>query len=341
MLTRTERMDSKTGFRECSRCGLRNKPTAKQCDFCGQKFDAVDDWELQLDALEKLNQETRNVEAAKDVSKKIEATIKKKGPEETAPSLVVEPATAEPAEVKTPEPARSQVAVEPVQAKEPEAVPEPKAETPVVEKSPVVEAAPSPKTEEPTTVITFTAESKPMEVDLETKAPSVEEAPVVKIEKASTEPATAVPEPIAATEEPVKAAEPEPVPKTEKAKARHVHRRAASASGSMFKWKFDAKNKKSVIFMTVLVVGVAIYLASMALSSSLGTIGAWSAAAVSGLMIVIGIAEVAIDWTPAENQGAFERHEIVEICPYCNEQLRPGEDKCPACGIELEPSERP
>lgn len=71
-------MDKKTGFKECSRCGLRNKPAAKQCDFCGQRFEMADDWELQIDALEKLSRSPKNVEVTEEVSRRIESTIVRK-----------------------------------------------------------------------------------------------------------------------------------------------------------------------------------------------------------------------------------------------------------------------
>jgi ribosomal protein L40E len=71
-------MDKKTGFKECSRCGLRNKPAAKQCDFCGQRFEMADEWELQIDALEKLSREPKKVEVNEEVTRRIESTIVRK-----------------------------------------------------------------------------------------------------------------------------------------------------------------------------------------------------------------------------------------------------------------------
>lgn len=71
-------MDKKAGFKECSRCGLRNKPAAKQCDFCGQKFEMADEWELQIDALEKLSRSPKKIEVNEDVTRRIESTILRK-----------------------------------------------------------------------------------------------------------------------------------------------------------------------------------------------------------------------------------------------------------------------
>src|SRR5512145_2215328 len=73
-------MAVKSGFKECSRCGLRNKPTAKQCDFCGQRFDISDDWEQHIDALEQLGKSSSQVEVTDEVSRLIEATMVRKEP---------------------------------------------------------------------------------------------------------------------------------------------------------------------------------------------------------------------------------------------------------------------
>ncbi len=71
-------MEKKGGFKECSRCGLRNKPTARQCDFCGQRFEEEDKWDQQIDALESLNKYEAKPDVSDDMSRRIESTIVKK-----------------------------------------------------------------------------------------------------------------------------------------------------------------------------------------------------------------------------------------------------------------------
>jgi hypothetical protein len=71
-------MDRKAGYKECSRCGLRNKPSALQCDFCGLRFIAGEDWDDNIQALEKMGDNDERVQVDEDVSKRIEATIVKR-----------------------------------------------------------------------------------------------------------------------------------------------------------------------------------------------------------------------------------------------------------------------
>lgn len=69
-------MERKSGFKECPRCGLRNKPSAAQCDFCGWEFqDVSDEWISHVQVLEKLNRETDSIVLDDEVSKRIESTI--------------------------------------------------------------------------------------------------------------------------------------------------------------------------------------------------------------------------------------------------------------------------
>ena len=71
-------MDKKAGYKECPRCGLRNKPSALQCDFCGLRFIAGEDWDDNIQALEKMGGNEERVLVDEDVSKRIEATIVKR-----------------------------------------------------------------------------------------------------------------------------------------------------------------------------------------------------------------------------------------------------------------------
>jgi hypothetical protein len=72
----TGQMERKSGFKECPRCGLRNKPSAVQCDFCGWEFqDASEEWISHVQVLEKLNKQTESILLDDEVSKRIESTI--------------------------------------------------------------------------------------------------------------------------------------------------------------------------------------------------------------------------------------------------------------------------
>ena len=83
-------MDRKAGYKECQRCGLRNKPSALQCDFCGLRFAAGEDWDDNIQALEKMGGHEERVLVDEDVSKRIEATIVKRD-KINAPARVRDP----------------------------------------------------------------------------------------------------------------------------------------------------------------------------------------------------------------------------------------------------------
>jgi hypothetical protein len=71
-------MERKTGFKECPKCGLRNKPGATQCDFCGQHLGPSDDWQQHIKDLESLNKMELRKPLDDRTSKRIEATIIRK-----------------------------------------------------------------------------------------------------------------------------------------------------------------------------------------------------------------------------------------------------------------------
>jgi hypothetical protein len=72
-------MEGRSSFKECPRCGLRNRVSATKCDFCGYEFKgSSEEWSDYVDILEKLSKgdEVRPVD--EDLSKKIELTLVKK-----------------------------------------------------------------------------------------------------------------------------------------------------------------------------------------------------------------------------------------------------------------------
>lgn len=71
-------MERKSGFKECPKCGLRNKPDATQCDFCGQNLGAADDWQLHIKDLESLNKMELRRPLDDRTSKRLESTIIRK-----------------------------------------------------------------------------------------------------------------------------------------------------------------------------------------------------------------------------------------------------------------------
>lgn len=71
-------MEKKANFRECPKCGLRNKPSAVQCDFCGQSLNIDDDWQSHVKDLESLTRMELRKPMDDKVSRRIESTIIRK-----------------------------------------------------------------------------------------------------------------------------------------------------------------------------------------------------------------------------------------------------------------------
>lgn len=72
-------MEGRSSFKECPRCGLRNRVSATKCDFCGYEFKgSSEEWSDYVDILENLSkgEEVRPVD--EDLSRKIESTLVKK-----------------------------------------------------------------------------------------------------------------------------------------------------------------------------------------------------------------------------------------------------------------------
>ncbi|MFP4197557.1 MAG: hypothetical protein ACLFS6_07905 [Methanomassiliicoccales archaeon] len=71
-------MDKKSGFKECPRCGLRNRISTIKCDFCGYEFERQSqEWSDYVDILEKLSRREETPAVDDEVSRKIESTLVK------------------------------------------------------------------------------------------------------------------------------------------------------------------------------------------------------------------------------------------------------------------------
>jgi len=71
-------MEGRSGFKECPRCGLRNRMSAVKCDFCGFEFqDSSEEWSDYVDVLERLSKSEEMHQEDEDLSRKIESTLVK------------------------------------------------------------------------------------------------------------------------------------------------------------------------------------------------------------------------------------------------------------------------
>jgi ribosomal protein L40E len=71
-------MERKSSLKECPKCGLRNKPGATQCDFCGQNLGTSDEWQQHIKDLESLNKIELPKPLDDRTSKRIASTIIRK-----------------------------------------------------------------------------------------------------------------------------------------------------------------------------------------------------------------------------------------------------------------------
>jgi hypothetical protein len=80
-------MEGESGFKECPRCGLRNRISAAKCDFCGYEFEkSTEEWSDYVDVLERLSKSDEDRAVDEETSKKIESTMIKS---ETIEELIV------------------------------------------------------------------------------------------------------------------------------------------------------------------------------------------------------------------------------------------------------------
>lgn len=83
-------MENKAGQKECPRCGLKNRQTAHQCDFCGWDFGTSDDWLEIVDELERIGREPAARKIDQSTTARIELTVKDPAKIKIAPLLAEE-----------------------------------------------------------------------------------------------------------------------------------------------------------------------------------------------------------------------------------------------------------
>ncbi len=297
-------MEKKGGFKECSRCGLRNKPTARQCDFCGQRFEEEDKWDQQIDDLESLTKVDTKSEVPDDVSKRIESTIVKKDAVErkdrAEPAAAAVVAAAAVAKQAQPEPAPVQTRPEP----EVEAIPEPQASAPPEARPELAATAVLATQPEPTvpasevTEVMEVEDIEPLEEDVQLP---VEESVVLETNQPFT------------TKRP-----------------------------RFFTWNFNLRSRKDVAFLLVLQGGIIIYLATLLVAGdSMEATGQWSLSIVAAAMLTAGLGKLTINWDieAMGDEDVVVKEVVVEVCPRCHERVGVHDSICPACGTEFEPSE--
>jgi hypothetical protein len=343
-------MERKTDFMECPKCGLRNKPNAVQCDFCGQSLTAGDDWQSHIKDLESISKVDSRKQVDDQTSRRIESTIIRKEPPRHKMPEVEDVANLEDilkefdqvplVKSETTEEKPREIAVQVVAPVEPlpESAP-PVTEPEVIsEEPPMVTVAPTEqRVEEPVKV---------KEIVPEKPVPVKEEERTVDIAPSST---TSEPE---KTLEEVQAESVKETPVDEVVNPVGtvsvvwdevvVVEETTDKTSEEDYWQHPADErslltsygKGTMIIVGVLVMGIFFYVLTMALIAIglLGTMSGLGLGAVSSLMIVVGAIKV---------YPSLRRNDPGEvfICPKCHESVDRSGKCCPACGAVFLPED--
>jgi len=336
-------MERKNGFKECPKCGLRNKPTAVQCDFCGQNLTDGDDWQSHVADLESISKVDNRKQVDDLTSRRIESTIIRKDPPHHKMPEVMDVANLEdilkefdqvtPANSEATEEKPQEIAVQ---------------EVPQVEPSPV--AAPQTAEAEEKVSVSPSGVVAPTESSVEEPVKVEEALPkkpfYVKDEERTTETAPSSP-----TSEPEKRSE---EVRADPVKEERVDEASIPADTVSVVWDEvvvveetttktpvedwmpsqtdeptpSASYDKSMMMVAgVLAMGIFIYVVTLALIAIglLEPLSGLGLGAVSSLMIVFGAIKV---YPLLKRKDPGE----VYICPKCHESVNRSEKYCPACG---------
>ena len=315
-------MEKRSGYRECPRCGLRNKPSVTQCDFCGWQFEeSQDDWIDQIRALENISTDRSTVAVDESLSKRIEATMKK--PDESfADDLIVERDTAtamanesilEPQPFSAPPTPEARGETFDTQPKEPEL---PKLE-------PAIETTSEPEPQISRAEVEIGEVIEP--VELVTHETTIERAEAIR--------------------EPVPVSGPvEPLPQEPPI----VLKEGAQSETIAETVVFDMRTV--IVPVAVLASGVAAYVGILLFSvfQPINWAVGWTISIVGAIMVTYGCGQVYEIWKNpnARNKriaGRQFKPEVtgeegkeVFICPLCNEVVSENDDHCRSCGAEFE-----
>lgn len=325
-------MEKRSGFKECPRCGLRNKPSVSQCDFCGWQFEETqDEWIDQIRALEKIGTEDDAVAVDEELSKRIEATIIKPdevavedfaGRESRPPILTSEP-THESRPISTP--------------------PTPEERREIME-APTHEVYEPPPEQEPAVI----RESEPPMTKAEAESAEVAEFVESMIEEVGVEeigePEIPVPAPTV-EEAPLAAVEASVVtPKEEKVP---TERKVVIPEPT----SLEMGLRPMAVPAAILGAGAAAYVGILVFSilqSVSWTIG-WAVSIFGAILMTVGCSRLYDAWKRPSMTAVGPGKESVEpkmvqgdrgievfICPLCNEVVTETDDHCPNCGAEFE-----
>jgi hypothetical protein len=343
-------MERKTDFKECPKCGLRNKPTSVQCDFCGQSLTSGDDWQSHVKDLEFISKVDSHKQVDDQTSRRIESTIiRKEPPRHKVPEVEdvanledilkefdqVAPAKSEATEEGAQDNAvRVAAPVEPL----PEAAPQVTQAEVKAEESPLgVAAQTEPLVEEPVKVEEAPT-GKPLHVKeeertVETKPSSPTSEPEImsgEVQARSTKEVTV--DNVAKPVDTVSVVWDEVVVVDETTTETSVEDYMQPLADERTFLTPYSQSKMMVI--GVLALGIFIYAVTMALIAIglLDAMSGLSLGAVSSLMIVFGAIKIYPSLSRNDPGEVF-------ICPKCHESVDRSGKCCPACGAVFLPED--
>ena len=364
-------MERKSSFKECPKCGLRNKPGATQCDFCGQNLGTSDDWQQHIKDLESLNKMELRKPLDDQMSKRIASTIIRKDAPVTRNVGIKEAGSIGKVLKDLDEPPAKDKALDAEDERPRQVSIRDKLRIKEVGSIPLVErdAEETPPVSEGPTIADILKEPTKEIVEQPSPEPETPLEPVNA--EISQPPAAAEPQPFEKLEERIATA---PVPETsdeavpanevtaEIVQPFHEHAPSPEApsdeeqqvtvssndSQETIKLVEVERPKEKLVPITiahrtprpttaaiaVLALGSVAYLVVLALTAIglFDTAVALGGGAVSSFMIVFGAAAV----YPSLRK---KNDDEVYICPKCHEKVGQSSDGCPACGAEFE-SER-
>jgi len=341
-------MVTKPGYKDCPRCGLRNRISAASCDFCGYAFeDATDEWNDYLEILAKLGKE--EVVSEDDEFSAIKSTI-------VRPLEVIE--DDEPQAEETVEDLAEVPAIQMEDEAQEAIEEEPALEGPVIEE-PAPEALPGPEANEAfeddivdeldtlDEPIREEAEEEPstFEEEVPEDQPSYSPDEAVMPDEVGEEITEEPPEEIideAIDQEPMVESEPEPQIEPIAPAMTDEAPIEAEAVGPLLMAEPEGRGMDKASLMTygMLASGVMIYSGTVAVAfvSPFNLILEWGAVVVGGLLLAFGLGRVA---DMVRNKRAIgdasdddDGREVV-LCPVCYEEVSGDVDICPRCGAEF------
>ncbi|MDH7508036.1 MAG: zinc ribbon domain-containing protein [Methanomassiliicoccales archaeon] len=328
-------MEKKAGFKECPRCGLRNKISATECDFCGWNFGEIrDEWTDHLLELERivLQKEERSVE--REDSRIVEATLVKtrdlaiEEEEEPLPQHSLQPPTSEISETPS-APLATPSSREIEQSLEQEQSSTPSFSAEIAE-------PPVPPTAEEEVPEQLTRDQEAASVDV-----GVEESTIATIEDAHLK---------GRLEGEVTLERVRPLWKKLILRPGEVRGKGTTGTESyaIGRKSLSLEIRATLMAAGFVIVGFSVYLTILLVSSvfTFSQVLGWTVSVAGAVMIVIGFVRIinvkhlsqeTSGYAENSNNKNDERGELeVLICPVCHEVVSSEDQFCPACGAMFE-----